>query len=90
MYRDFMPEMDRVRRQEYRDEARRRRLCSLGGAKERVARLSLRAKAARSLFDAAFAVEADESWRAVWDRMSKPEKKGGGQPSLAEKKRLAR
>ena len=30
---------------------------------------SLRARAARRLFDLAMAVENDEAWRAVWDRM---------------------
>lgn len=90
MHRDFMLEMARVRRQEYEAEARRRRLCRLVGARERAARLSLRAKAARRLFDAAFAIEAEESWRAIWDRMSKPEKKHEEKIPLAENKRLAR
>lgn len=29
----------------------------------------LRARAARSLFALAMAVETDEAWRAIWDRM---------------------
>ena len=30
---------------------------------------SLRARAARGLFSLAMAVENDEAWRAIWDRM---------------------
>ncbi|AHY47689.1 Hypothetical Protein RradSPS_2406 [Rubrobacter radiotolerans] len=64
MYKDFMPEMSRVRREEYAAEYR-------PYAKVRdLARRSVRARWARRLFAAAFALEAEESWRAVWDRMS--------------------
>ncbi len=67
MHRDFMPEMHKVRMSEYRAEAEQRRLRRLAKGGEH---LSLRARAARGLFDAAFALEAEESWRAMWDRMS--------------------
>ncbi|MBA2377416.1 MAG: hypothetical protein ACR2N0_04120 [Rubrobacteraceae bacterium] len=66
MHRDFMPEMHKVRLAEYQAEAEQRRLKKLARGET----LSLRARAARRLFDAAFAFEAEESWRAVWDRMS--------------------
>ncbi len=67
MYRDFMTEMHKVRQAEYRAEAERRRLRKLAKGEDR---LSWRARLARGLFDAAFALEAEESWRAMWDRMS--------------------
>lgn len=67
MHRDFMPEMHKVRREEYRAEAEQRRLRKLAKGEGHP---SWRARAARGLFDAAFALEAEESWRAVWDRMS--------------------
>ncbi len=72
MHRDFMPEMHRIRQAEYRAEAERRRLRRLVKGEDH---LSLRAKAARGLFDAAFALEAEESWRAMWDRMSGKERR---------------
>lgn len=66
MYRDHMTEMHKARLAEYRAEAEQRRLAKLVKGET----LSWRANAARRLFDAAFALEAEESWRAVWDRMS--------------------
>jgi hypothetical protein len=72
MYGDFIPEMSKVRQAEYRAEAEQRKLEKLARGEEH---LSLRAKAARRLFDAAFALEAEESWRAVWDRMSGKERR---------------
>lgn len=81
MYRDFMPEMVEVRRQEYLAEAKRR-----GFARKALDRPSIRARMARSLFDAAFAVEADESWRAMWDRMSRPARKDRRRPGAVGKR----
>ncbi|MGH3088090.1 MAG: hypothetical protein ACRDSJ_12320 [Rubrobacteraceae bacterium] len=66
MYRDFMSEMHEARMAEYRAEAEQRRLKKLAKGDH----LSWRARLARGLFDAAFALEAEESWRAMWDRMS--------------------
>jgi hypothetical protein len=81
MYRDFMSEMHKVRRDEYLAEAEQRRLARLAKGEEH---LSLRARVARRLFDAAFALEAEESWRAVWDRMGG--KKSRRQRRLSGKK----
>lgn len=67
MHRDFMPELARMRQEEYRAEAERRRYRKRAVGRTRV---SWRARVARGLFDAAFALEAEESWRAMWDRMS--------------------
>jgi hypothetical protein len=70
MYTNFTPEMHKVRRDEYLAEAEQRRLWKLAKGET----LSFRARAARGLFDAAFALESEESWRAVWDRMSGKER----------------
>jgi hypothetical protein len=51
-------------------EAGERRLARLAaGAPERV---SLRARAARWLFGFAVALEREETWRAVWERLEAP------------------
>ena len=52
------------------EEAEERRLARLAaGAPERP---SLRARAARRLFGFAVALEREETWRAVWDRLESP------------------
>ena len=52
------------------EEAEERRLARLAtGATERP---SLRARAARRLFGFAVALEREETWRAVWDRLESP------------------
>jgi hypothetical protein len=51
-------------------EAEERRLARLAaGAAER---LSLRARAARRLFGFAVALEREETWRVVWERLEAP------------------
>jgi hypothetical protein len=51
-------------------EAEERRLARLAaGATERP---SLRARAARRLFGFAVALEREETWRAVWERLEAP------------------
>jgi hypothetical protein len=51
-------------------EAEERRLARLAaGAMERP---SLRARAARRLFEFAVALEREETWRAVWERLEAP------------------
>ncbi|WP_219974027.1 hypothetical protein [Rubrobacter xylanophilus] len=66
MHRDFMYEMARERMAEYRREAERRRRA---GPSERGV---WRRWVARRLFEAAFSVDAEEGWRAMWDRMCTP------------------
>ena len=52
------------------EEAEERRLARLAvGATERP---SLRAWAARRLFGFAVALESEETWRAVWERLEAP------------------
>jgi hypothetical protein len=52
------------------EEAEERRLARLAvGATERP---SLRARAARRLFGFAVALEREETWRAVWERLEAP------------------
>jgi hypothetical protein len=52
------------------EEAEERRLARLAtGTAER---LSLRARAARRLFGFAVALESEETWRAVWERLEAP------------------
>jgi hypothetical protein len=55
------------RRVELLEEAEGRRLTHR--VRQAPCRLSLRSRAARRLVDAAFALEARETWRAVWERM---------------------
>jgi hypothetical protein len=51
------------------EEAGERRLARLGPKGERP---SLRARAARRLFGFAVALERDETWRVVWERLEAP------------------
>ena len=52
------------------EEAEERRLARLAtGTTERP---SLRARAARRLFGFAVALECEETWRAVWERLEAP------------------
>ncbi|BBL80944.1 hypothetical protein RxyAA322_27980 [Rubrobacter xylanophilus] len=70
MHRDFMYEMARERMAEYRREVERRRRAGVSG------RRVWRRWVARCLFEAAFSVDAEEGWRAVWDRMCAPGRRG--------------
>lgn len=56
---------DRIARE--RSAARQRSLARMAEKRPR-----LRARAARGLFALAMAVENEEAWRAVWDRLSAP------------------
>jgi hypothetical protein len=60
-------ELARYRRAELLEEAEMRRLARLARRASR--RPSLRARAAGTLLGAAFALEREATWRAVWDRM---------------------
>jgi hypothetical protein len=51
-------------------EAEERRLARL--ASRATERPSLRARAARRLFEFAVALEREETWRAVWERLEAP------------------
>ncbi len=51
---------------EQRAEAEERRLARL------VAGPTLRARAARKLFEVAIALEREETWRAVWEKLEAP------------------
>lgn len=66
MHRDFMYEMARERMASLRREAERR-----GRSGPSRARF-WRRWVARRLFEAAFSVDAEEGWRAMWDRMCAP------------------
>ncbi|TCJ13055.1 hypothetical protein E0L93_15230 [Rubrobacter taiwanensis] len=69
MFRDdFMHEFARqymAERQRFAEQCRM--------ARRAKRRPSWRARAARRFFDMAFAVEPDEAWRAVWERMMRGE-----------------
>ena len=52
------------------EEAEERRLARL--IKGTAQRSSLRARAARRLFGFAVALEREETWRAVWERLEAP------------------
>jgi hypothetical protein len=52
------------------EEAGERRLARLATGKSE--RSSLRARAARRLFGFAVAVEREETWRVVWERLGAP------------------
>ena len=52
------------------EEAEERRLARL--IKGTAERSSLRARAARRLFGFAVALEREETWRAVWERLEAP------------------
>jgi hypothetical protein len=68
MFRDdFMHEYTRQHMAERRRAAEQHRMW------RRARGPSWRARAARRFFDMAFAVEPNEAWRAVWDRMMRGE-----------------
>ncbi len=69
MYGPDVVEMARLRREELLREAGERRLARLVQKDERP---SLRARAARRLFGFAVALERDETWRVVWERLEAP------------------
>lgn len=63
-------EFVRERNAQTLEEAEERRLARLAtGAADRP---SLRARAARQLFGFAVALEREETWRAVWERLEAP------------------
>lgn len=77
MYSELSYEAVRERSARQRQQVEKQRLGVLARrARRKESREALRARAARRLFAAAFALDARESWRAVWDRMSAPDDPG--------------
>jgi len=66
----FSVELTRERNARMLAEAEERRLARL--APRRTVRTVLRARVARRLFDFAVALEKEETWRAVWERLEAP------------------
>ncbi len=66
MWREY--EAARYRTAELLEEAEKRRINLL--VRQAPRRPSLRARVARRLVDAAFALETRETWRVVWERMT--------------------
>lgn len=84
MYPEFSYEALRERAARQREQVGEQRLAALARrARRRERRAALRARAARLLFAAAFALDARESWRAVWGRMS-----GDGSEVAADRERV--
>ena len=74
MYSELSYEAARGRAARQREQIEKQRLGALARrARRKQSREAFRARAARKLFAAAFALDARESWRAVWDRMSAPD-----------------
>jgi len=70
VYGEWPEELVRDRNARLLAEAEERRLARrAAGAAER---RSLRARAARRLFGFAVALEREETWRAVWERLEAP------------------
>jgi len=61
-------EFARERIAEARTEVEKIRLARLAAGP----RLTMRARMSRKLFQAAVALERDETWRAVWERLEAP------------------
>ena len=70
MHEWWSVELVRGRNAQILEEARERRLARLASGKAE--RSSLRARAARRLFGFAVAVEREETWRVVWERLAAP------------------
>ena len=66
----FSVELARERNARILAEAEERRLARL--APRRSAWTALRARVARKMFAIAVALEKDETWRAVWERLEAP------------------
>jgi hypothetical protein len=66
----FSVELTREKNARMLAEAEERRLARL--APRRTVRTVLRARVARRLFDFAVALEKEETWRAVWERLEAP------------------
>jgi len=66
----FSVEFTREKNARMLAEAEERRLARL--APRRTVRTVLRARVARRLFDFAVALEKEETWRAVWERLEAP------------------
>ena len=70
MHEWFSVELTREKNARMLAEAEERRLARL--APRRTVRTVLRARVARRLFDFAVALEKEETWRAVWERLEAP------------------
>ena len=70
MYEWFSVELTRERNARILEEAKERRLARL--APRRSVWTVLRARMARRLFGFAVALEKEETWRAVWERLEAP------------------
>jgi hypothetical protein len=66
----FSVELSRERKADILAEAERRRLARL--APRRAAWPVLRARVARRVFAVALALEREETWKAVWERLEAP------------------
>ena len=66
----FSVELSRGRNAEVRAEAEQRRLARL--APRRAAWPVLRARVARRVFAFALALEREETWKAVWEKLEAP------------------
>ena len=67
MHEWFSVELTRERNAGLLAEAEERRLARLAPG-----RMALRARVARRLFEFAVALEKEETWRAVWERLEAP------------------
>ena len=70
MHEWFSVELTREKNASMLAEAEERRLARL--APRRTLRTVLRARVARRLFAFAVALEKEETWRAVWERLEAP------------------
>ena len=70
MHEWFSVELSRERKADILAEAERRRLARL--APRRAAWPVLRARVARRVFAVALALEREETWKAVWERLEAP------------------
>ena len=70
MHEWFSVELTREKNARMLAEAEERRLARL--APRRTVRTVLRARMARRLFQFAVALEKEETWRAVWERLEAP------------------
>jgi hypothetical protein len=66
----FSVELSRERKADFLAEAEERRLARL--VPRRPAWRVLRARVARRVFGFALALESEETWRAVWERLEAP------------------
>lgn len=77
MYSELSYEAVKERASRQRERVEKQRLGALARrARRKESREALLARAARILLVTAFALDARESWRAVWDLLNAPEEPG--------------